>query len=104
VVKLVTRMDGYGAISIMAKIQCFAETLFSAESTVIERDADAAFDCWKCQVFTRWHAYELASAGPVIGLYAQPLDSAATEPTLITEVEVTDERILGRMGLHDIGL
>jgi hypothetical protein len=90
-------MDGYGAISIMARIQCFAETLFNAERTSIERGGDAAFDCWKCQIFTRWHAYEVTSAGGIVCPHAQVLDSMANEPTLIAEVQTVDERSMATL-------
>jgi hypothetical protein len=85
-------MDGYGAVSIMARIAAFAEMLCNAETTPVERNVDDAVDRFTCQIFAHRCQYELTSAGGIVSLHAQALDSTATEPTLIVEVGVTDER------------
>ena len=90
-------MDDRGAVELMAKVQCFAETLFGAESTQIERGGDDAFSHFRCAIFTRWHEYELQATGGLVTLCAQTLDSRDEQSTPIVEVETTGERSMATM-------
>ena len=88
-------MDGYGGIVLMTRLATFAEMLFpDVELTRIERDGDHALDRFTCQIYTRSHEYQLATCAGIVSLSAQALDSTASEPTLLAEVEVNDESAL----------
>ena len=97
-------MDDRGAVELMAKVQCFAETLFGAECTQIERGGDDAFSHFGCQIFTRWHQYELQATGGLVRLCAQTLDSTASDPSLVVEVETVDECSMATMRACIAGL
>jgi hypothetical protein len=88
-------MDGYFSAALLARIATFAEVIFpGAESTPVVRGSDDQFDHFTCSIFTHRFQYELVSAGGIVQLCAQSLDSAAPESTLIVEVEAADEHAL----------
>jgi hypothetical protein len=90
-------MDDRGAVELMARVQCFTEVLFGAECSAIERHGDDDPSHFECQIWTRWHQYELQSTAGLVRLCAQALDSTASDPTLIVEVQTVDERSMATL-------
>jgi hypothetical protein len=90
-------VDDRGAVELMARVQCFAETLFNAECTQIERHEGDDLSHFQCQIYTRWHQFELQSTAGLVRLHAQALDSTTDDPTLIVEVQTVDERSMATL-------
>ena len=88
-------MDGYYSVQILARLATFAEMLYEgAESTPIERDPGAGFDCFRCEIFSRANHFVLTSGAGLVRLSVQALDSHEEEPLLLAEVESSDEHAL----------
>jgi hypothetical protein len=65
-----------------------------AESTAVERDADAGYDAFRCEIFSHTNHFVLASGAGLVRLSVQALDSHEEEPLLLAEVESSDEHAL----------
>ena len=85
-------MDDRGAVELMARVQCFAEVLLRCGISAIERRGDDDPSHFECQIWTRWHQYELQATAGLVRLCAQALNSTASDPSLIVEIQTVGER------------
>jgi hypothetical protein len=91
-------VDDRGAVEIMSRLAVFAEMLLeNTEATSITRDGADPYDCFECTIYSRNYCYERRSAGGLIRLFAEPIDTHDDEQILVCELSTTDPHALSTL-------